>query len=311
VEGEEVSEEGEEGEEVASEEKKEEAPEVIAKSEHEAALEKATKKEKSLIKRLKEEGDKARAFEAQLEGLRGEGIETAREIASLMKEKQIAKVFEKFGWSGDDVIRVYRGYLDNPEYGGKPGDSDKILENMKMSEVKARETQVAQKEAQVQREGYRTTAKGIVNKYTEHFPLVEAMVAAQGDSVLDQILDDISTLVRSKDPLLIGCTTVEQALKKVLPFAEKNLRKKYEPLANAFSKVKPKSSKEEVKVEAKPEEKKPDKKVAPEAKEAPKAKPVLKGKASSVGAHSSKAPKGSKGFIEEGIRAFQAAGGSQ
>lgn len=307
AEGEEVSEEGEE----LKEEKKEE-PEVVAKSEFEDTVAKAQKEKKALIKRLKEEGDKARAYEQQIESLRGEGIETAREVAALMKEKNFAKVFEKFGYSGDDVLNMYKGYIDNPDFGGKPGDTEKIKESLKMKELRAKEEQLAQREAQAQRDGFKTTAKGLVNKFAENLPLVEAMIAAQGDSVLDQILDDITTLVRSKDPLLVGCTTVEQALKKVLPFAEKNLRKKYEPIVNAFSKVKPKASKEEVKPEVKSEEKKqPEKKAEAKSKEETKQKPVLKGRPSSTGAQSSTAPKRTQDFVNDGIRAFIAAGGAQ
>lgn len=295
----------EEGKEEAKEEPKEEEepavkPEEVATIQQELEESKAKfeKQTKALQKRLKAEGDAKRALEMKIQDLQGEGIEMARDIAQLAKKKDIEGIFKKFGFTGDDVVDMYKPYLGGEE-GAEKIKEAKWREEKRQADLKAQEDQRV-----AQRQALKTTAVGVVNKYAEKVPVFAALDAITGGSTVDQLLTDIGVMYQRRDPDIVGCQTFEEAVKKVLPMKEKEARRQYKAIVEAFSRAEAsKAAKVEPKEVKKPEEKKPEAKSAKvEPKVEAKPKPVARGNASSVGASSSKAPQSKQDFIEDALR---------
>jgi hypothetical protein len=266
--------------------------------EYEEAKAKYEKQTKALQKRIKAEGDAKRALEMRIQDLQGEGIEMARDIATLAKKKDIEGIFKKFGFTGDDVIDLYKPYLGGEE-GVEKIKEAKWREEKRQAEVKSQEERVA-----AQRAGLKTTAAGVINKYADRIPVFAALDAITGGSTVDQLLTDIGVMYQRRDPEIVGCATFEDAVRKVLPAKEKEARRQYKAIVEAFSRVEAsKAAKVEPKEEKKPEEKKPEvKPVKVEPKVEAKPKPVARGNASSVSAASSKAPKSKQDYIEDALR---------
>lgn len=309
AEGEEVElEEGEEPKPVKKGEKKEEEKEES--SELMEIKEKAARTAKALQKRIKQESDKVAALQAKVNDLQGEGIELAREIIKFKKAGDVHNMLKTFGLDGNEVLKFYAKYLDDPEVVKQIGAAKSIEKNMKREEIERKEAEIAARESRVIREGYATEARGVINKFSDKIPVVAAMQEVMGGKLEDQIITTVTQMFSSRDPEIMGCKDFPSAVKKILPKFEADFRKKYKPLIDAFSKVEPKAQKQDKKSEAKPEEKKPAttaKKPEPKP-EAKTTKPVVKGTPSRSSSTSSEHTK-SRDAIADSIRAFKNAGG--
>lgn len=282
----------------------EEVPDAVA------LKDKADRTAKALQKRIKQESDKVKALQAKVNDLQGEGIEVAREIIKYKKAGDVHNMLKSFGLDGNDVVKFYAKYLDDPEVVKQIGAAKSIEKNMKREELDKKQAEIEAREARVIKEGYITEARGVINKFSDRIPIVAAMSEVMKGKLEDQLIATVTQMFTARDPDIMGCKDFPSAVRKILPKFEADFRKQYKPLIDAFAKTEQKVQKPEQKPAAKSETKKPEVTAKkPESKpETKTTKPVAKGTPSS-------SPASSSGFtsqrdaINESIRAFKNAGG--
>lgn len=282
-----------------------EAPELVE------AREKAARTAKALQKRIKQESDRALSLQAKINELQGEGIELAREVIRHKNAGDVHSMLKAFGLDGNDVLKFYAGYLDDPEVVKQIGAQKSVEKNMKKAEIDKREAEIAARETKLMRESYATEARGIINKFSDRIPVVAAMQAVMDGKLEDQLISTITQLYNTKDPDILGCKDFPSAVRKILPKFEADFRKKYKPLIDAFSKVDPKVQKQDKQPGGKPEEKKPvtTAKTAEPKKVVPAPKRGLTGTPTKDGPTPPNPFTRSRDAIADSIRAFKNAGG--
>ena len=301
-----VSEDGEEPSEEGVDGKVAEEPKEVVSKEFDEFKDKAQRQAKALQKRIKQESQKAAQLQAQVDALKGEGIELARQIIDVRRRGDLTKMFELVGLKPEHVVDFYAKYID-------PADlkdmsvADSIKVNMKKKEVDEKERAITAKNAEIERQTLKTTVRGALNKLAEHVPVVTAVSAVLGDKVEDLIIAEVHKRWSENDPDIRGCKDIPSAVKKVLPDFERQYRKQYRPLIDAFSKLDTsKAQKVEQKPEAKNEEKKAPVK-APEVKDKvePKPKkPVAQGAPGKKGSAPAKELSSPEDYREAAVRAF-------
>lgn len=302
-----VSEEGEEpSEETVDGKEPVEEPKEVASKELEEFKDKAQRQAKALQKRIKQESQKAAQLQAQVDALKGEGIELARQIIDVRRRGDLNKMFELVGLKPEHVVDFYAKYID-PEDLKDMSVADSIKVNMKKKEVDEKERAITAKNAEIERQTMKTNVRGTLNKLAEHVPVVTAVSAVLGDKIEDLIIAEVHKRWSENDPDIRGCKDIPSAVKKVLPDFERQYRKQYRPLIDAFSKL---DTSKAQKVEQKPEEKKEEKKApvkAPEVKEKvePKPKkPVAQGAPGKKGSAPAKELSSPEDYREAAVRAF-------
>jgi hypothetical protein len=239
-----------EGKEEATEESSDDEPVEEPKPEEpseefkavQAKAEKAERKLKKAIERIRDTEAKVAQAEAHILALKGEGLDAslAKEIVVAKKSGNFGKVWEMLGFDANEVVKSWSkslGWTKEQEeevqihVKRKQMEEDLEARRRQMDEEKAR---VEQDRARTVRQDLNLKAERFAQKMADKFPVISTLE----DKAVDQLRETVAELVRSKDPRVQSCKTFEDALRIVAPMVEKKLYKESLRAYEAVKKIK-------------------------------------------------------------------------
>jgi len=202
-------------------------------------------------KMIKKQVQKLRGIEEKYNNIISEGVDVAQKIVAARKAGDLPTVWKLLGINGDDVVDYYATLV--PEI--KP---EVLKKKMAETEKQKELADIARQRSEITRKKLEFQTTNVINKFAEKLPILSSL-EAEG---VDRVLNVAMQMYNANHPLIRDCKDdLNKVLHKVLPYVEKDLKQRYEPLIKKFSTQKEPEKEAPKKEVTKVEEKKPEKKI--------------------------------------------------